>query len=351
MDRFVELGVDTFGDVTEDGHGVPVSHAQAIRDVIAEGILADEAGVDFFGVGEHHRPDFSVSSPETVLAAVASRTRRIHLGSAVTVLSSDDPVRVYERFATVDAASEGRAEVILGRGSFTESFPLFGFDLASYDELFEEKLNLFVELMKEGEVHWSGSTRAALDGQRVYPTTEAGSLKVWVGVGGSPESVIRAASYSLPLMLAIIGGDPARFGPYVDLYRRALAEFGHQAQPIGIHSPGYVAETDVQAREELWPYFKEGRDRIGAERGWPPMTRAHFDQEASPHGSLYVGSPDTVAAKIAATVSVLGVDRFDLKYSSGRLPHDQLMRNIELYGTEVIPRVRGLLAQQERLAS
>ncbi len=351
MDQVVELGMDTFGDVTEDARGVLVSHAQTIRDVIAEGILADEVGVDFFGVGEHHRADFSVSSPETVLAAIASRTRHIHLGSAVTVLSSDDPVRVYQRFATIDAASEGRAEVILGRGSFTESFPLFGFDLERYDELFEEKLNLFVELMKEEEVNWSGANRAPLHGQRVYPTTEAGSLKVWVGVGGSPQSVVRAASYSLPLMLAIIGGDPVRFAPYVDLYRRALAEFGHQAQPIGIHSPGYVAETDEQACEELWPHFKEVRDRIGAERGWPPMTRAQFDREVSSHGSLYVGSPDTVAGKIAATVSSLGVDRFDLKYSSGRLPHDQLMRNIELYGTEVIPRVRGLLAEQERIAS
>jgi probable LLM family oxidoreductase len=351
VDDVVELGIDTFGDVTEDDRGMLVSHAQAIRDVIAEGILADEVGVDFFGVGEHHRPDFSVSSPETVLAAIASRTRDIHLGSAVTVLSSDDPVRVYQRFATVDAASKGRAEVILGRGSFTESFPLFGFDLEHYDELFEEKLDLFVELMKEGEVNWTGATRSPLHGQTVFPTTEAGSLKVWVGVGGSPQSVIRAASHSLPLMLAIIGGDPARFAPYIDLYRRALAEFGHPAQPIGIHSPGYVAETDDQAREELWPYFKEGRDRIGAERGWPPMTRAQFEQEASPHGSLYVGSPDTVAAKIAATVAKLGVDRFDLKYSSGRLPHDRLMSTIELYGTNVIPKVRGLLAEQERIAS
>jgi probable LLM family oxidoreductase len=351
VDDVVELGLDTFGDVTEDGGGVLVSQAKTIRDAVAEGILADEVGVDFFGVGEHHRPDFSVSSPETVLAAIASRTRQIHLGSAVTVLSSDDPVRVYQRFATVDAVSGGRAEVILGRGSFTESFPLFGFDLGRYDELFEEKLNLFVELTKEGEVNWSGATRAPLHGQKVFPTTEAGPLKVWVGVGGSPESVVRAASYSLPLMLAIIGGDPARFAPYIELYRRALGEFGHQSQPIGIHSPGYIAETDEQAREELWPYFKEGRDRIGAERGWPPMTRAHFDQEASPHGSLYVGSPDTVAGKIAATVSNLGVDRFDLKYSSGRLPHDKLMRNIELYGAKVMPKVRGLLAERERVAS
>ena len=352
MENFVELGMDTFGDVTDDGRGVLVSQARAIRDVVSEGILADEVGVDFFGVGEHHRPDFSVSSPETVLAAIASRTRRVHLGSAVTVLSSDDPVRVYQRFATLDAVSDGRAEVILGRGSFTESFPLFGLDLQRYDELFEEKLNLFVELMKEGEVDWSGSTRPPLQGQKVFPTTERGSLRAWVGVGGSPESVVRAATYSLPLILAIIGGNPARFAPYIDLYRRGLAEFGHEAQPIGIHSPGYVAETDEQAREELWPYFKESRDRIGAERGWPPMSRGHFEQEASPHGSLYVGSPDTVAAKIAATVTELGVDRFDLKYSSGRLPHDKLMRNIELYGTQVIPKVRGLIAErQEQLAS
>ena len=213
--------------MTEVGDGKLGSQAQTIRDVIAEGILADEVGIDFFGVGEHHRADFAVSSPEMVLASIASRTENIRLGSAVTVLSSDDPVRVYQRFATLDAASNGRAEVILGRGSFTESFPLFGFDLAQYDELFEEKLDLSVKLMKEQEVTWSGSTRASLEGQRVFPTTESGSVKAWVGVGGSPESVVRAAHYGLPLVLAIIGGDPRRFAPYVDLYRRALAEFGH----------------------------------------------------------------------------------------------------------------------------
>jgi probable LLM family oxidoreductase len=352
QDKVVELGLDTFGDVTETQDGELVSQAQAIRDVIAEGVLADEVGVDFFGVGEHHRADFAVSSPEMVLASIASTTERIKLGSAVTVLSSDDPVRVYQRFATLDAASNGRAEVILGRGSFTESFPLFGFDLALYDELFEQKLELFVELMKEQEVTWSGSTRASLSGQRIFPTTESGSLKAWVGVGGSPESVVRAAQYGLPLVLAIIGGDPRRFAPYIDLYRRALAEFGHPALPIAIHSPGYVAESDEQAREELWPYYKEGRDRIGASRGWPPMTRLQFDQEASADGSLYVGSAETVAAKIARTVSALGVDRFDMKFSAGRLPHENLMRNIELYGTEVVPMVRELLAgESELLAS
>jgi probable LLM family oxidoreductase len=352
MGKALEMGLDTFGDVTADEKGELVSHARAIRDVIEEGVLADRVGVDFFGVGEHHRADFAVSSPETVLAAIAGQTDRIALGSAVTVLSSDDPVRVYERFATLDAASNGRAEAILGRGSFTESFALFGFDLAQYEELFEEKLELFVALMSEGEITWSGNTRAAMTGQRVYPTTESGSLKTWVGVGGSPESVVRAAHYGLPLVIAIIGGDPRRFAPYVDLYKRALEEFGHGELPIAVHSPGYVADSDEQAREELWPYFKETRDRIGAERGWPPMTRGQFDQEASEHGSLYVGSPETVAAKIAKTASTLGIDRFDLKYGSGRLSHEKSMRNIELYGTKVIPTVRELLSNGEvRLAS
>jgi probable LLM family oxidoreductase len=344
MNETLELGLDTFGDVTEDEAGQLESQAQAIRNVIDEGVLADELGVDFFGVGEHHRADFAVSSPETVLAAIAGKTRQIALGSAVTVLSSDDPVRVFQRFATLDAASNGRAEVILGRGSFTESFPLFGFDLSQYEELFEEKLDLFTRLLAEGEVTWSGKTRAPLTRQQVYPVTESGSLKAWVGVGGSPESVVRAAHYKLPLMLAIIGGDPRRFGPYVELYRRALEEFGSPALPVGIHSPGYIADSDERAREELWPYFKEVRDRIGAQRGWPPMTKAQFDGEASASGSLYVGSPETVAAKIARTASVLRADRFDLKYSTGRLPHAKLMHSIELYGTKVIPMVRELVA-------
>jgi probable LLM family oxidoreductase len=345
MSTILELGLDTFGDVTEDQAGQLESQAQAIRNVIDQGVLADQLGVDFFGVGEHHRADFAVSSPETVLAAIAGQTSRIALGSAVTVLSSDDPVRVFQRFATLDAASNGRAEVILGRGSFTESFPLFGYDLGEYDKLFEEKLDLFVRLLAEDEVTWSGDTRTSLTRQRVYPTTESGSLKAWVGVGGSPESVVRAARYRLPLMLAIIGGDPQRFAPYIDLYRRALAEFGSAALPVGLHSPGYVADTDDQAREELWPYFKEARDRIGAQRGWPPMTRAQFEHEASAHGSLYVGSPETVAAKIARTASILGADRFDLKYSTGRLPHAKLMRSIELYGSRVIPMVHELAAE------
>jgi probable LLM family oxidoreductase len=338
----LEFGLDTFGDVTKDAGGGPLPHAQVIRNVIEEAVLADELEIDFIGLGEHHRADFAISSPEAMLAAIAARTRRIRLGSAVTVLSSDDPVRVFQRFATLDAASNGRAEVILGRGSFTESFPLFGFDLKQYEELFEEKLNLFTQLLKEA-VNWQGKLRPPLNNQLVFPPVEHGRLKTWIGVGGSPESVVRAAHYDLPLMLAIIGGDPKRFAPYVDLYHRAFKEFGRPVKPIGVHSPGYIADSDTQAREELWPDYKVMRDRIGKERGWPPMGRDEFVREAV-YGSLYVGSPETVARKIAATVKALGVARFQLKYSAGPLPHEKLMRSIELYGCKVVPLVRDLLA-------
>jgi probable LLM family oxidoreductase len=342
MTQTLELGLDTFGDVTSGPDGAPLPHARVIRDVVAEAVLADQLGVDFFGVGEHHRVDFAVSSPEVVLAAIAGRTSRIKLGSAVTVLSSDDPIRVFQRFSTLDAVSNGRAEVILGRGSFTESFPLFGFELSQYNQLFEEKLDLFAALIRQPSVTWRGATRPPLVDQAVFPQTESAPLKTWIGVGGSPESVVRAARHDLPLMLAIIGGDPKRFAPYVDLYHRAFGELGRPARPIGVHSPGYVADTDEQAREELWPDYKRMRDRIGAERGWPPMGRAEFEAEAD-HGSLYVGSPETVARKIAATVKALKVQRFQMKYSAGSLPHDKLMRCITLYGERVIPRVRELL--------
>jgi probable LLM family oxidoreductase len=344
----IEMGLDTFGDVTVDADGRPVSQARVLRDVVAEGELADRVGVDFFGVGEHHRADFAISAPEVVLAAIAGRTERIRLGTAVTVLSSDDPVRVYQRFATLDAVSGGRAEVILGRGSFTESFPLFGYPLDDYDILFEEKLALFAALRdadRTGEpVRWKGTVRAPLDGVRVYPPVEPPPLRTWVGVGGSPESVVRAGRYGFPLTLAIIGGDPRRFAPYVELYHQALARLGSGLLPVGVHSPGHVAETDAEAREQLWPAYEVMRNRIGAERGWSPTSRAEFDREIAA-GSLYVGSPETVARKIAATVRALGVSRFDLKYSAGTLRHELLLRSIELYGREVIPRVRRLLAQ------
>jgi probable LLM family oxidoreductase len=339
----LEMGLDTFGDVTHGADGVPLDYPQVIRNVIAEAVVADQAGVDFFGVGEHHRDDFAVSAPEIVLAAIAGQTSRIKLGSAVTVLSSDDPIRVFQRFATLDAASNGRAEVILGRGSFTESFPLFGFDLTQYEQLFEEKLDLFNAVRTEKPVTWEGSIRGPLVDQQVFPTTASGNLTTWIGVGGSPQSVVRAASYGLPMMLAIIGGAPERFAPYVDLYHRALAQLEKPTLPIGVHSPGYIADTDEQAREELWPPFKENRDKIGAQRGWAPMTRAEFDNEAD-HGSLYVGSPETVARKIAATAGTLGLSRFDLKYSSGPLEHSKMVHAIELYGSTVIPMVRDILA-------
>ena len=343
MNTQLELGLGTFGDVTFAADGTPLSDAHVIRNVIAEAVLADEVGVDFIGIGEHHRDDFAVSSPEMVLATIAGRTTRIRLGSAVTVLSSDDPVRVFQRFSTLDAASNGRAEVILGRGSFTESFPLFGFELSQYEELFEEKLDLFVQLLKEQPVTWSGRTRTGLINQHVHPHTESGALKTWIGVGGSPESVVRAAHHELPLMLAIIGGESVRFAPFVDLYHRALTQFGGPDLPVGVHSPGHIATTDEAAREQLWPHMKKMRDRIGAERGWGPMGRAEFDRQAGPDGSLYVGSPETVARKIVATAQTLGLSRFDLKYSAGTLPHVQMMRSIELYGTHVIPLVREML--------
>ena len=346
MTNRLELGLDTFGDVTVDADDRPLSGARVIRNVVDQAVLADSVGVDFIGIGEHHRADFSVTSPEMVLATIAGRTERLRLGSAVTVLSSDDPVRVYQRFATLDALSEGRAEVILGRGSFTESFPLFGYELDRYEELFEEKVELFAQLLTEQPVTWSGNTRAGLRNQEVYPKTESGALTTWIGVGGSPQSVVRAARYGLPLMIAIIGGDSERFAPFVDLYHRALDEFDRPVLPVGVHSPGHIADTDESAREQLWPHMKRMRDRIGAERGWGPMSRAEFDQQAGPNGSLYVGAPETVARKIATTARTLQLSRFDLKYSAGQLPHDLLMRSIELYGTKVIPLVHELLADE-----
>jgi probable LLM family oxidoreductase len=338
----VELGLDTFGDRTVGLDGEPTPYPQVIRDVVEEGVLADRVGVDFFGVGEHHRDDFAISAPEVVLAAIASRTERIHLGTAVTVLSSDDPVRVYEKFATLDAVSSGRAEIILGRGSFTESFPLFGFDLQDYEALFEEKLDLLHALLEEKPVTWQGALRPPLQDADVFPKT-ANGLRAWVGVGGSPESVVRAARYGFPLVLAIIGGQPARFAPYVDLYHRALAQLERPELPIAVHSPGFIADTDQEARDLYWPGYQAMNNRIGAERGWPPVTRDRFEHEID-EGAQHVGSPETVAQKIAETVRSLGIQRFDLKYTSGSAPHEHLLHGIELYGTQVIPRVREILA-------
>ena len=345
MAQELELGLDTFGDVTLDDRGRPLSHAAVIRHVVEEAVLADSLGLDFIGVGEHHRADYAVSAPDVVLAAIAGQTSRIRLGSAVTVLSSNDPVRVFQRFATLDAVSGGRAEVILGRGSFIESFPLFGYPLEDYELLFEEKLALFAALRAEGPVTWSGTTRAPLRDQPVFPRTESGSLRTWVGVGGSPESVTSAARLGFPLVLAIIGGEPRRFQPLVALYHRALEQLGRPSLPVAVHSPGHIADSDEEAREQLWPHHAAVYARIGRERGWPPMTRAQFEQAAGPDGALFVGAPDTVAAKIVRVARDLGLSRFDLKYSAGTLPHDDLMHSIELYGTKVAPLVKEALAR------
>ena len=341
----IEFGLDTFGDITRDSQGELLSGAQTIRNVVAQAELADSVGVDFFGVGEHHRREFAVSAPEMVLSAIAARTERIRLGTAVTVLSSDDPVRVYERFATLDAVSNGRAEVVLGRGSFIESFPLFGYDLRDYEALFEEKLELFTQLVTEQPITWSGTMRAALDNADVFPKTENG-LRTWVGVGGSPESVVRVARHGLGLMLAIIGGPAARFRPFVDLYHRSIASFGTPAHPVAVHSPGHIADTDAEAWDAAYSGFEAMNNTIGRERGWPAYSRARFQNDIGPEGAIYAGSPERVAAKIAETVTTLGLGRFDLKYATGTLSHEAMMRSIELYGTEVIPRVRALLAKQ-----
>lgn len=341
----LEIGIETFGDITSDAEGRKLHPAEVIRNVVEEAKAAEAAGLDFFGVGEHHRDDYSVSAPEVVLGAIAAVTKTIRMGSSVTVLSSDDPVRVYERFATVDALSNGRAEVILGRGSFIESFPLFGYELTDYELLFEEKLALFAKLRKSEPVSWNGQTRSALRNQSVYPPIESGSLDTWVGVGGSPESVLRAGRHGLPLFLAIIGGSPMAFEPLTRLYKRSLQESGHQPQKIGAHFHGLVADTDEEALDILWPHYKITMDRLGAERGWPPASRMQFQASAGPQGSMLAGSPETVARKMATFAKGLGLSRIDIKYSNGTLPHETMMRSIELLGSKVKPLVLEMMAE------
>ena len=337
-----EFGLDTFIPVTVDRSGRPVGGDQAIRDTVEEAVLAEAVGVDSFNIGEHYRPEFMDSANHVVLSAIAGRTERIRLGSAVTVLSTQDPVRVYTDFATLDAVSEGRAQLIVGRGSATESFPLFGFDLADYEELFEEKLDLLVRLLRDQPVTWSGKFRPALHQQFVSPPIGSGHIPTWVGVGGSPNSVIRAARYGLPLMLAIIAGRPERFAPHVELYKRALEQLELPQLPIGLHTLGFVAATDEEAIEIQWPYFQEQFESAASERGWRPPTYEQFLAEVD-HGSMYAGSPETVANRIAAAIRALSLSRFDLHYAIGRVPHEQRMAAVELYGREVIPRVRELL--------
>ena len=321
--------------------------------IIETACKAEELGFDAVLLNDHIIVDGSPRAlpswgntydPLIVLSYIAARTTRIRLGSAVTVLSSDDPVRVFQRYSTLDAISDGRAEVILGRGSSIDSFPLFGYDLADYEELFEEKTNLFAELLKGGPVTWQGKTRASLNNQDVVPHTESGPIPAWIGVGGSPQSVIRAARYGFSLMLAIIGGPPARFAPFPQLFHQALQSLGQPARPVGVHSPGHVAVTDEKAREEFWPRYLEVIRHASKTRGFAVPTKESFIYETGPQGALYVGSPETVAGKIAANLAPLGATRFDLKYGMGGLSHEALMTNIELYGTQVVPRVRDLLA-------
>jgi probable LLM family oxidoreductase len=340
------FGLDSFGDLATDKNGKLMSYAEAIRLVVKEAVLADKLDIDVIALGEHHREEYAISSPETVLAGIATKTKNIKLASGVTVLSSDDPVRVFERFATLDALSNGRAQVILGRGSFTESFPLFGYDLTDYELLFEEKIELFSKLLKEKPVTWEGKTRAALDNADVFPKTENG-LHTYVGVGGSPQSIVRAAAYNFPVVLAIIGGSPERFKPYVELYERAAKEFGHENHPVGMHSPGYIADSDEQAVKEAFPLFKQAMDAVGKTRGWQPMSYAHFKNEVA-NGSMYVGSPETVAQKIAKAMKTLGVNRFDMVYGFGPVKAEARLHMIELYAKEVIPRVRELLAEDSK---
>ena len=342
MDEY-QFGLNTFGDVTVDADGKIKPMSQVLKDTVEQGVLADKVGIDFIGIGEHHRDDYSVSAPDIVLTAIAAQTENIYVGTAVTVLSSDDPIRVFQRFATLNAISDGRAEVIVGRGSFIESFPLFGYELKDYDMLFSEKADLFMKLINsEGKpVSWEGTYRTPLKHVIVYPAVE--KFTAWIGVGGTPASIIRAAEYNAPLAVAIIGGVPEKFIPHVKLYRDKLEQFGFTPQPVAVHSPGHVAKTDELAQEQAYKSYKETYEKLGRERGWTnTVTPMQYMADVN-GGSLYVGSPETVAKRIAKTVQTLGVQRFDLKYATGTMPHEQLMESIELYGTEVIPMVKDIL--------
>jgi probable LLM family oxidoreductase len=343
----VELGVYTFGDVARDPRtGTTISPEQRLANLMEEIELADQVGLDVFGLGEHHRPDYAVSAPSVVLGAAAVRTSGIRLTSAVTVLSSDDPVRVFQQYATVDLLSHGRAEVMAGRGSFIESFPLFGYDLDDYDTLFAEKLDLLLELRDKVRVTWSGKHRAPLVDQAVYPRPVQDLLPVWVAVGGNPQSVVRAGAYGLPLALAIIGGEPERFAPLVTLYRRAAEQTGHAGLPVSINSHGFVADTSRAAADSFYATYAEVMTQLGRERGWGPMTRDQFDALAGLHGAVVVGSPAQVAEKILFQHEIFGHQRFLMQSSLGAAPHREVLRSIELLGTEVAPIVRAEVAKR-----
>ncbi len=343
----MEIGIYTFAELRGDpASGRAISPEQRLRDLLEEIELADEVGLDVFGVGEHHRPDFAVSAPAVVLAAAAQRTKRIRLTSAVTVLSSDDPVRVFQEFSTLDLLSGGRAEIMVGRGSFIESFPLFGYELADYDALFAEKLKLLLELREKERVTWSGRHRPALDGLGVYPRPVQDPLPIWVAVGGTPESAVRAGMLGLPMALAIIGGQPERFAPFADLHRRAAFEAGHEPPLLSINSHAYLADDSKQAADEFFPSYASMMNAIGRERGWPPIDRPDFDALRSPRGALLVGTPQEVIEKILFQHEIFGHERFLAQITVGTLPHDKAMHAIELLGTVVAPSVRKEVARR-----
>ena len=340
----MQIGIDSFVETTPDtATGVTVSPAERVRDLLEEIELADQVGLDTFGIGEHHRAEYVASAPAILLAAAAARTKRIRLTSAVTVLSSDDPVRVFQDFATLDLISQGRAEIIIGRGSFIESYPLFGFDLNDYDALFSEKLALLLTIRENTKVHWSGKHRAALTGQGVYPRPVQNPLPVWIGVGGTPKSFVRAGALGLPLVVAIIGGEPRRFRPLVDMYREAGRRAGHSPEKleVAIHSLGFLGDTTAQAADDLYPAYAQTFTHIGQERGWPPTTRAQFDATRTATGALLVGDPEAIAEKILYENEVLGgLSRVAIQLTSGTLPHSKVMHAIELLGTRVAPMVK-----------
>lgn len=341
----IKFGIDTFGELAfDDKTNQALSYEDSLKLIIEEGKLADKLGIDVIALGEHHREEYAISAPDVVLAALSQVTENITLGTGVTVLSSEDPVRVFERFVTIDALSNGRAQVMVGRGSFIESFPLFGYDLQDYNELFEEKLEMFNELLKQKPMNWEGTFTQSLENTQVYPIIK-NQLDVQVGVGGSPESIIRTAKYGFPLMLAVIGGEHKRFKPYIELYEKAMAQYNHKIESIGIHSHGVIAETEEEALEIAWKNFSEAFNVIGRERGWSPMSKEKFMYEVE-HGAFFVGTPETVAQKLARVIKDMEIDRFDLIYSMGQQTPQQRLRTIRLYGEVVIPRVKELLNEK-----
>ncbi len=340
----MELGITSFAETIPAQNGKTTSHGERLRQVLEEIEVAESVGLDVYGLGEHHRPDFASSAPAVVLAAAAGRTSKIRLFPAVSILSTDDPVRVFQQYATLDAVSSGRAELLVGRGSFIESFPLFGYSLDDYDELFAEKLDLLLKIRDDEKVSWSGRFRSPVETQGIYPRPDQARLPIRVAVGGTPQSIVRAATRGLPVALAIIGGDPERFRVLANLHRRTLIDSGFDPEevPLSVHGHGYIADTSEQAVEEYYDSYAAAMTRIGRERGWGPMSREQFDMMHSPSGSLVLGDVETVAAKILRWKEILGINRFELHISVGSLPHDRVLRSIELLGTKVGPIVREL---------